>query len=337
MKSKKYRLFSAIAAYLGGIATDKERKIVQQWLNENEGNVKKMHYLEKITYVGPLDQSEETKEKIYNVIRTKINNTPPTVKLEPSKFNPLKYVVAASVIALLILGGIWLYPFSSSKDNIAQTEISTPVATTTSVVLSDGSRVILNAGSSLSYPEKFTSNERRVELQGEAFFEVESKSDQPFIVSVNYADITVLGTKFNIKAYVDEDEIVTTLQEGAVRFNHASISDNKQSSILLKPDQQVILHKETLKTQLREVDARLYSSWKEGVYYFDNNSLEEISLILERGFNVNIEIQSPTSHTELFSGIFDKDESLEEILELLTKYRSIAYKIHDNKIIIYNE
>ncbi len=335
MKSNEYRIFAAIAAYLAGQATDKERKMVRAWLEESDSNVQKLNYLRKVVYVGPMDRSEETKERIYNTIRARMNEERP--RHEPRRFNPLKYVAAASVVALLILGGLWLRPFSTRAPGAPSAEITSPIATTTSVVLSDGSLVTLNAGSTLSYPEKFTGKERRVELNGEAFFEVVDDDKHPFVVAINEVRVTVLGTKFNVKAYEEEHEIVTTLQEGSVRFEHVVAMGDKREDILLKPDQQVTLDKKTGEVQLKEVEAQLYSSWKDGIYYFDNSSLEEIARRLERGFNVDIEILSPVSRTELFSGIFDKEESLEEILGLLTKYRSIAYKISNNKIIIYNE
>ena len=163
-------------------------------------------------------------------------------------------------------------------------EMVNPMGMRSSVVLSDGTKVILNAGTTLSYPTAFVSGQREVKVNGEAFFEVSHDKEHPFIVSAENVKVKVLGTKFNVKAYDDDDNIEVTLAEGKVGVGldtknliHNAGTANKIYESLI-----------ALSRERSEITS--YTSWICGKFYFTNYPLEKIAKQLERSFNVRIQI-----------------------------------------------
>ena len=150
-----------------------------------------------------------------------------------------------------------------------------------SITLSDGTIVYLNSESELRYPVNFVGRDRRVYLSGEAYFDVTQNKEHPFIVEMKNSVVRVLGTSFDVRAYADEDEVLTTLVQGVVRFSAG------KESVVLEPGKQAILDK-LGQIETREVDTYLYTAWKEGVFAFKKQRLEEIMKVVARWYDVNV-------------------------------------------------
>ena len=193
--------------------------------------------------------------------------------------------------------------------------------------LADGTRVWLNAESTLKYPVKFIGGERKVEMTGEGYFEVAKNKEKPFIVTVNGVDVRVLGTSFNISAY--RDEVITTLVEGKVQLKKGV------DSVVLQPNQQGIWLSENRGFEVKEVEARNFSLWREGIFYFEDVDLETILDDMARWYNVNIFYQNPTLKTMRFSVEIKRYENINEILRRIEQTKRVKFEIKDRTINVY--
>nr|WP_255496288.1 FecR family protein [Mucilaginibacter sp. FT3.2] len=213
---------------------------------------------------------------------------------------------------------------NSSAGAVAYNTISTPRGGEYQVILPDGSKVWLNAASSLKFPTAFAANSRNVELTGEAYFEVAKNPSKSFTVNVNTLDVKVLGTHFNINAYSDEDAIKTTLLEGSVQLS----SGNSVS--LLKPDQQGIFARN--KIQVIDVDAEKAIAWKKGIFEFNRCSIQDIMKQLSRWYDVEVVYTGKVSNDE-FVGKIERSVKLSRVLHIL-ELNHVHFKIEDKKIIV---
>lgn len=200
------------------------------------------------------------------------------------------------------------------------------------IVLSDGTQVYLNSGSSLTYPTTFyASGPRDVELTGEAYFTVESDSLRPFRVKTRELDTKVLGTQFNLSSYPDDETVQVVLVEGSLSVKRSNGSE--ASHLLLKPNQMASYSNGHKELQLTDVDVSRYIAWKEGILYFKNEDFIHITKKLERHYNVTIEIRGDLLKSERYTGRF-KTETIEEVLQGFQRIKDFAYKITNDKIIL---
>ena len=230
--------------------------------------------------------------------------------------------VAASVTLLFSISNYISFHEGYKKLNSQMIEMVNPMGMRSAVVLSDGTKVILNAGTTLSYPAAFVSGQREVKVNGEAFFEVSHDKEHPFIVSAENVKVKVLGTKFNVKAYDDDDNIEVTLAEGKV-----GVGLDTKNLIQIMPGQQIKYMKASHRFIKREVRLQSYTSWICGKFYFTNYPLEKIAKQLERSFNVRIQILGNDLRNAAFTGDFVRGENIDQILRVMTANRLIKYEI----------
>ncbi|OKS85702.1 FecR family protein [Mucilaginibacter polytrichastri] len=231
---------------------------------------------------------------------------------------------AGSVISKNASGQIG---YTASKNNstvVNYNIIQTPKGGEYQVVLPDGTKVWLNAASSLKYPTSFTSlKDRNVELTGEAYFEVAHNKQQPFHVKTALQSVEVLGTHFNIMAYPDEQTITTTLLEGAVKVS-------KEGNFkLLKPGQEALVE-EDIKIRDADVDAAV--AWKNGRTYFKDANIPTMMRSLSRWYNIEV-IYRGEIHNELFTGGISRKSNLSSLLKILSS-GGIHATIEDHKLIV---
>lgn len=235
--------------------------------------------------------------------------------------------VAASVTLLFGISNYLSFHEGFKRLNSQQVEMVNPMGLKSSITLSDGTKVTLNAGSTLTYPTAFTSGPREVSICGEAFFEVAHDDKHPFIVKAEDINVKVLGTKFNVKAYEDEDNIEVTLKEGKV-----GVGLNMEKLIPIMPGQQIKYSKTDKSFSKRKVSLNNYTAWVCGKFYFTSRPLEKIAKQLERNFNVHIEILGDDLKKATFTGDFIRGENLEQILRVMTVNRPIKYTIEGDQI-----
>jgi len=214
---------------------------------------------------------------------------------------------------------------TSNSDQINYNTIIIPRGGYYNVTLPDGTKVWLNAASSLRFPTRFSGSSREVELRGEAYFEVASDKEMPFSVSINHTSVQVLGTHFNVNGYDDEGSIRTTLLEGAVKFRYGS------GEKLLRPGQEAIYSRQAHSAVVQLADTNQVMGWKNGFFEFDNLDLSAIMRLIARWYNVDVSYHS-TRQIEL-TGSLSRKSSLEEVLQLLEK-NGVHFIVNDRTITV---
>lgn len=194
--------------------------------------------------------------------------------------------------------------------------------------LSDGTVVYLNSETVLHYPVQFVGEERRVELSGEAYFEVARDVAHPFIVETPHSRVQVLGTSFNLRSYQDEKKIAATLVEGKVRF----IADaGKQVNLM--PGEQAVLDGEGRLTK-REVDTYLYTAWKDGNFVFYKQPLEEVMRIVARWYDVEVHFIDSSQRGVIFTGNVKRYDDFSKIVRMLEMTGNTEFSINGRNIFI---
>jgi len=214
----------------------------------------------------------------------------------------------------------------SGESEVLNNTVFTANGETYAMILSDGSRIWLNAQSSIKFPNAFFDKERRVEITGEVYFEVEHNPTMPFHVTVNGMDVQVLGTRFNINAYADEPTMTTTLLEGKVKITKRSASG------LLLPGSQAIINAKNDLRILEHVNTAQVVAWKEGLFNFDQTELKEFLRQFARWYDVEIVYETEIPEKRLF-GIMNRNSPFNSLLAAL-KANNIKFRLEGKKLII---
>lgn len=234
----------------------------------------------------------------------------------------------------------------NGSKNIANNEISVSYGSKSKITLPDGSVVIINSGTTLKYPTQFDKDSRKVYITGEGYFEVTKDRNHPFYVQTNNVTVKVLGTKFNVKSYADEQTVEATLVTGSIElYNSNKEIKNENRLAILNPNQQATFEigKTNLLTNIQDsitslvineqVDVSSFIAWKDNRLVFRDENFVGLSRKLERWYNVEIDIKDDSLKKTLFSGVFVK-ESIEQSLNALKIATPFHYTIKQNHIIV---
>lgn len=257
---------------------------------------------------------------------------------------PVWAKVAAFIVLSVGLAWCWNLAYSvfKSGETIAYNEIIVPIGEKSQVVLSDGTHVWINSGSSFKYPERFAEHSRDVFLKGEAFFDVTKRNNQLFVVNTQDARVKVLGTAFNVKAYPEDTKTQTTVTRGLVSVQ--STRTNEQA-VLIRPNQMAVVKKKTdqisdkqqapkveVLTVIDKINVDAITCWKDQLLVFNNEPFEDMALKMERWFNVKIIIKDNSLKKERFNGKFVHNETVYQVLDAIKLTTPIRYKGVDNEI-----
>lgn len=241
-------------------------------------------------------------------------------------------IAAAAVIAAVLLAGGFT-TVSLSKRLAQPVTVVTQLGERSQVVLPDGTKVWLNSSSSVEYVAPFFSRQRRVKMEGEAYFEVEHDRRAPFVVSTNGLDIEVLGTRFNIRNDDNEHRVTTVLLEGAVK---AYASGREQASVRLHPAQQLVFDTRTHAMRLTDCPSAERSiNWIDGRFCFEHDTFGEIVAELKRYYNVDIRFMDNRLRDMRFSGNFRVEDGIYHIMSVLQLTYKFNYRIAGNDIELY--
>ena len=241
----------------------------------------------------------------------------------------------AAVVAIIIAVGCISYWQGelNVKDTFAYISVEAPLGSKTKLYLPDGTLVWLNAGSRMTYSQGFGVDNRKVELEGEGYFEVKRNEKIPFFVKTKDLQLQVLGTKFNFRDYPEDHEVVVSLLEGKVGLNNL-LREEKEA--VLSPDERAVLNKANGLLTVESVTASNASQWTDGYLFFDEELLPDIAKELERSYNVKIHIANDSLKTFRFYGNFvRREQNIQEVLEALASTEKMQYKIEERNITIY--
>ena len=315
----------AIVAHLNGELDLQGLQELSSWIERSEANARYYARVKDLWEASPGNYSLQA-------------NTSGEWKKFVGKINPRgnsrllfwQFVVgAAAILAIGIFVGTVIMNYTLTE-NPSYLTASAPMGSVAKVVLPDSTVVFLNAGSELKYALAQNAKKREVMLDGEAWFDVSRNEKSPFIVHTNFYQVEVLGTKFNVKAYQPDVTVETTLEEGSVAITSSGrlkISDQ----VILKPGEQLVYNKGENTLKRKQVDTKLYTSWKDNKLEFIRMNLKDLIVLLERRYGVDIQVVNNEILEYHYSGTI-KNETILEILELLGHTLPLRYEIQDQTI-----
>lgn len=316
--------------YLEGKLPKDEVARVEEWLAasvEHRRTLEQLYYtlevvnrLHVMRSVNPDDALQRFKSRVHTQNR----------KATLRRYLATAQRIAAVLFIPLLILSVYL-GMPKSEEAVRMVEVRTNPGVVSAFSLPDGSRVWLSAASSLKYPSAFTADDRKVELEGQGYFEVTRDTEHPFIVQAgpDYA-VEVLGTSFNVAAYTDEDLIETTLVEGAVNL-HIHTAGGKNLIRKLKPNEKAAFKKTTRQLEIATVDTEYDTAWKNGEIIFRNHPMEQVLRVLSRHYHVKFHLKDEEVLRSIITARF-KDEPLPQVMEYLRLASGIKYTLQQSSI-----
>ncbi len=264
-------------------------------------------------------------DRIHHLIHNKENK-----KKSPAARRIYRWYSAAAMLLtpILIAGIVWVTGQKQGHLPVAEAPVTStlyaPMGSRISFSLPDGTTGWLNSGSSLNYSLPFAGN-RQVAVSGEAWLNVAHDKDHPFEITTGKSKVQVLGTKFNLSAYPEEDRVEVVLEEGEVEFS----TPGHQSGIGVKPNERLVFSGGTV--NIRPADVAKYSAWTEGKLVFRADPMIEVARRIERWYNAEVVLVDNDLERDLISGTF-QDDSLEDVFYYLSMTSPIRYKIFDQQV-----
>ena len=309
---------------LSNEATLEEKELFDKWLDNNGTNYAEFNKL-KAYWTSHVDYQHNIQEdEAFD--RFKKNKLIPTKKRNKRIRNIFISIVSAAAIALLLL--TVGQPALSPKDDF--TFQTTNEKDT--LYLPDSTMVVLNKNSKLNYSNQYNKSERRIRLVGEAYFDVRKNAKVPFIVRMKKCQITVLGTAFNVRAYEKEKNIQATLVRGIIRFDIKEAGNENNNQITLRPNQVLNYNKLTEDISIKHVDAESSLIWMTDIHRYQSKHLECFLNDLGAVYNKQIDISDKGLARTVVSGSFSNNQSIDEILLLISRSVPIKWKINNDTI-----
>lgn len=305
---------------------------VHNWLISPENSLEKQRAMRQ--QWDSLKDIEDLSSKVeFEKIKKKLGFSEKKKTIQFSQYLPH---VAAVLLPLIIYIGIYNLAQGEKKNKETQMSVITvPYGKHKEAKLACGSEVWINSGSEISYNENLNDSARIINLQGEAYLSVMRHDNIPFIVHTKYLDVKVLGTRFNVSAYPDDESTIITLNKGSIAV---TTIDNRD--FMLKPNQQLVFNNKTKVVVIQDLDVNIakdIADWPIGKMAFNNETLKRIMLTLEREFDISIEIDKNVDLNRSYTITIDEKDNLDEIIEMFAYLdNSLSYKIENNKIYISN-
>lgn len=326
MMDSKKRIEELISSHLSGNLSGEEREKLVAWIGENPANhfyYQRLKNIWQATHpafeVDTIDMTV-SKDLVMRKIRFKA--------WHESRFVRYWQYMAAILLLPLIILSSYLYLSGRHPANvrISYQEVFAPYGTHSRLNLPDGSLVWLNAGSSLRYPTVFNFDKRLVELSGEAFFEVESDPDHPFVVQTDRVQVCAVGTAFNVEAYRNDSIVAVTMATGKV-----NVSLGNQQTFSLVSGERMGYNVNTSSCEVQRIDPYKWYAWKDGALVFRDDPLGYVFKKIGQTFNVDIILKDTDIADQLYRATF-RQESLDEILRLLRLTAPIRYEYSSREV-----
>lgn len=337
MEEEKKHIDELIATYLTEGLDENKLSDLKAWIAASTENEKYLALQREIWFsaVSREAASIYNKGKAFDTFKERVHSQKKKQKVTRKQFRLSILWRYAAVVALIIAVGCLSYWRGevNVKETFADISVEAPLGSKTKLYLPDGTLVWLNAGSRMTYSQGFGFDNRKVQLEGEGYFEVKRNEKIPFFVMTKDLQLQVLGTKFNFRDYPEDHEVVVSLMEGKVELNNML---KKGKEAFLIPNERAILNKSNGLMTVESVTASNASQWTDGSLFFDEELLPDIVKELERSYNVKIHIANDSLNNFRFYGNFvRREQSIQEVLDALASTEKIHYKIEERNITIY--
>lgn len=340
--------------------TEEDVILLENWLVQSSEN---KEYFDQIqNNWNSIELEKELDDSIVNAdfstIKHKIEGDAAAIRyLRKNKWNsPGKWLLKAAAIFILGFAASWYIfnkPSILAPVETTYNVVETPRGSRATIKLPDGSKVLLNADSKLTYPREFKDQKLEVLLEGEAFFEVEKDAGKKFLVKTPEITVKVFGTSFNVKSYPDENTTETTLVEGSISiYKNSTNGGISGTELKMEPNQRFVLYSELEKSTpdvsrpkkivnlparkaklvlSRHIDTDRFTSWKDGELKIEREPMKKLAVTLERRYDVKIHFESVELKQFRFSGTF-KNETIEQVMAAIKLASPINYKMEDRDI-----
>ena len=327
----KEKIWAHITRKISGENTLDDSIKVDEWLNNKPENKIIYSRLKEVWNFNPA--SEEVNYSLFESIKRRIRVHE---NFSKQNFFGTTFFKAAAIVAVILASNFMVYQFkrdSIKTESVSWQEIVVPRGNRMKLVLPDSTSIWLNNETKIRYASNFSTN-REVELSGEAYFDVHHDASHPFIVKVGKQKIKVLGTRFSVNAYPEDQMIETSLISGSVVFqNDREINGN--SEFRLDPGYSLFYDKQNNSVVTQKIQSSYYQYWENGVYAFKDESFESLSLKIKRIFNIEIVFEDKFLKTKTYTGTININDNIFLFMEAIrrTSVEPIEYKF--NKNIIY--
>lgn len=317
---------------LNGSITEEGQTELNNWLSVSDVNRRYFKQLKEIWHSSVINKEELFDyRKGYSLFNIRVKKRESALQTKRHRLIRRAVVAAAISIPFLFLSYFSLLHFTQKSSPVLFSEVSAPRGSKTKTQLPDGTTVWLNAGTTLRYNSDFGIQNRQISLVGEAYLEVSHNEELPLIVSARDMEVKVLGTTFNVHAYHDDESVKVTLLKGSVQLSNKKDPD----TIVLKPNETAICQVTTGDIVVSAGSTDPAIGWIKNRILFSGETLQEIARALERHFDVEIEIKDNSIKKNRFVGDFVKNESIEQIFEIMASNQKFRYRITGKKIEVY--
>ena len=347
--SEKYNIEELIIRFLQQDINEEELRYLESWLEEDAEHKSYFFGLKGISDSSRRSffSKEEVNEASWQKMLARIDKHQeknPSLGKSRTRDLWISYVKYAAIIIFAIGAGWGIHEFWNSsssylaEEKIVYNEIHVPKGgRTNTIILSDGTKVILNAATIFKYPVNFNGEKRQVYLSGEAYFEVAKNKEKPFIVKLDNQEITVLGTTFNVQAYKNDTHSSVTLLSGQIGLEAFNEFNESTGYILMKPNQYALTDNKSGSVFVSDVDASLENAWLDGVYKFKDESLLSIAKRLENYYDVHIHLNDSRLEKIRYTGTFSLEQDIMDVLRIIDYEKQFVFRRVKKDIYITNK
>ncbi|HWP82745.1 MAG TPA: FecR domain-containing protein [Bacteroidota bacterium] len=330
-----------LARYFAGESSPYEITEIEKWMEADPLRREFVDSLRSVWEATGKRVSDWDDEKAWNTVRQRLNIHPPLREARPmGKFRTqatrgMQFLRMAAAIVLL-LGApyvVWKYTSLTSPDvKPTMREVVTERGERARIRLADGSTVLLNSASAVRFPDRFDQGVRELHLEGEAYFNVKTISESPFVVRTNKAEVKALGTEFNVSAWPDEHYVNVVVAQGSVAF--FSRQTETPTHVILQKGQMSNLKEDGTLSSPQAVDLDKKLDWVNGRMLFDNTTFEEVLKRLERRYDFSFSVSNPSLLRKRLTASF-KDESLDEVLKIASLSLGVRYERIEKRVVFH--
>ena len=336
MEQEKKHIDELIANYLIGSSDENALNELKTWIATSPEN--EQYFIQQREVWFSVVSREATlkynKDKAFDTFKNRIESHKKMEETSRQKFRLSVFWRYAAVVAVILAVGCFSYWQGgvNVKDSFADISVEAPLGSKTKLYLPDGTLVWLNAGSRMTYSQGFGVDNRTVELEGEGYFEVKRNEKLPFVIQTTDMDLRVLGTKFNFKNYVEDDEAAVCLVEGKVSLKNKCIACG---DVILSPSEKIVMNKETGEMKRFTIKSEDARAWTNGELFFNEVYLIDIARALERSYGVDIEVADSLKKRRFYGDFLRDGQSLDDILRMLTSTGHMKFKFEKNRYTLY--
>lgn len=341
--------YQLLARYMDGECTSQERKKIEKWTRADPENQEKLQQFQRIWNTSA--QNSDLLQDLFDadeqwdelLVRLENENVRHDSTFQSSSIHSMTQKVVRVAAIFLVAGLIgvlayqnWYQPKPEVQEPVLR-EISTANAQRANLTLADGTEVMLNAGSTVKFPDQFEADVREVFLEGEAYFEVVRNTEKPFVVHSRGAVIKVLGTSFSVRSYPEDGQVRVVVREGRISLESENTKSTQRTFVSAEQLGRYVLDEDEKKMETAQIDdMQLYLSWREGYLKFREAPVSQVARELERRYGVEVTFSDDDIKEKSLTASL-KSRSIKNVLDVITMSLDVEYRLDENNVNFYRQ